>query len=478
LASIRPEPLQIPGQRCDVLNAERDEFFYTNGWQLLEDRGNGPFGYTADQYVWLDGQPIAVRRARFDANYVSASQTEPNCSWGDDGASCGWRFLVNDITGRTVLVLDDNRLISNVNEYHAFGNMNRMTWWAESAHPYGVSQQFLMATPTQPTRKLNLSLKVNFGMFDVEDPYDSVKIFDSANTLKQTMTGYHSSVLSSNWITPLADGQLKVRIGSDPCNAPPGTTVCGTWDYAGATIESVEYRRSQPGAQPWVHRLRLPGQYYDAETGLFENWNRYYDPEHGRYLSMEPLMANPNAIRLRAKEGSTLQPYAYASNNPIGRADFNGAADVPYYLQAPSLGVDLAALARVAAYAGAGAVTAAGAGLTGASIYYTLDIGRTQFPDPGAGVPNPFPDPKAGTIDAPILPGAPSGGVPIPNIRAPAIPDICPLPPPSNDDCRRIAAQCREECVESSIPTRNNGFSFWNCQNACLAEHGCPPGMY
>ncbi|GAA3236395.1 hypothetical protein GCM10020256_55030 [Streptomyces thermocoprophilus] len=34
--------------------------------------------------------------------------------------------------------------------------------------------------------------------------------------------------------------------------------------------------------------LRFPGQYFDAGTGLHHNYLRYYDPEIGRYLSMDP----------------------------------------------------------------------------------------------------------------------------------------------------------------------------------------------
>jgi len=35
--------------------------------------------------------------------------------------------------------------------------------------------------------------------------------------------------------------------------------------------------------------LRAAGQYADEETGLYYNWNRYYNPELGRYITSDPL---------------------------------------------------------------------------------------------------------------------------------------------------------------------------------------------
>jgi len=56
--------------------------------------------------------------------------------------------------------------------------------------------------------------------------------------------------------------------------------------------------------------LRLPGQYFDAETGLHDNVLRSYDPASGRYLEPDPL-------GLRAG----LDPFAYADGNPLVATD-------------------------------------------------------------------------------------------------------------------------------------------------------------
>ena len=57
-----------------------------------------------------------------------------------------------------------------------------------------------------------------------------------------------------------------------------------------------------------TNNLRFAGQYQDAETGLYYNWNRYYDPVAGRYLRIDPI-----------EDGLNL--YAYVENNPVGWID-------------------------------------------------------------------------------------------------------------------------------------------------------------
>ena len=60
-----------------------------------------------------------------------------------------------------------------------------------------------------------------------------------------------------------------------------------------------------------TNNLRFPGQYYDTETGLHYNWNRYYDPETGRYMRIDPV-------------GEGLNLYLYVQNNPLKYIDPRG----------------------------------------------------------------------------------------------------------------------------------------------------------
>ncbi|HCU5785439.1 TPA: RHS repeat protein, partial [Escherichia coli] len=64
--------------------------------------------------------------------------------------------------------------------------------------------------------------------------------------------------------------------------------------------------------------IRLPGQQYDEESGLYYNRHRYYDPLQGRYITQDPI----------GLEGGWNQ-YVYASIHPTYSIDPLGLIDKP-----------------------------------------------------------------------------------------------------------------------------------------------------
>ena len=83
-----------------------------------------------------------------------------------------------------------------------------------------------------------------------------------------------------------------------------GSTVW-TWD-------SGAFGKEAPTGSATVN-LRFPGQYFDSEITLFYNWNRYYNPTTGRYISSDPIGL-----------AGGLSTFGYAGQSPIVSIDPEG----------------------------------------------------------------------------------------------------------------------------------------------------------
>jgi RHS repeat-associated protein len=155
-----------------------------------------------------------------------------------------------------------------------------------------------------------------------------------------------------------------VWIGLRPIAVPEGTARTRFFtrvDYIGRPI----YATNTSGVKQWTAKylpfggvqattgspiaLRFPGQWFQAETGLHQNWMRDYDPTTGRDIQADPL---------GLVDGASV--YGYALQSPERYVDPNGEDAV--------------------AVAIGGAIDAAGAGAAAAGAAIAAAIAIVVYP--------------------------------------------------------------------------------------------------
>ncbi|WP_232537697.1 RHS repeat-associated core domain-containing protein [Cystobacter fuscus] len=305
-----------------------DEFFYMGANQLLVDRESSDVvapvaHYTQDDYVWLEGRPVVLVRGKLSNTWARLADTSADCSRNGEAAACGVYFPVTDHLGKPVLMLDDSGRVSGAVDYEPFGHVNRVGLVAETAHPLNnnsASSQTLGAmeqpTGTSPLANNATSVKMRALFHKVDLTAGQVEVVDAnLGTVLASVSGTGRGRTWSDWVTP-STGRANVRLAWP--GGPANTT------SQGVVLEGYEYQRYQTGAQPFWMPLRFPGQYYDAETDLFENWNRYYDPSIGRYLQPEPILQRPEMLKWYVQGARNLPLYGYAGNNPVNLVDPTG----------------------------------------------------------------------------------------------------------------------------------------------------------
>ena len=107
----------------------------------------------------------------------------------------------------------------------------------------------------------------------------------------------------------------------DAATPTPGESLCRPLPGTGhgwqpgrtATASTTPFGQLASQTGSLTHNLRLPGQYADIKTGLYQNWWRDYDPALGRYLQADPI---------GLAGGANL--YGYVEGNPVSKIDLPG----------------------------------------------------------------------------------------------------------------------------------------------------------
>jgi RHS repeat-associated protein len=140
----------------------------------------------------------------------------------------------------------------------------------------------------------------------------------SASSLLGEYTANNSNITSKEYIylgdTPIAVVQAGniLTVQTDHLDTPRQLTdntkkIVWNWAYSA-------FGENQPTTtNNTVFNLRYPGQYYDAESKLHYNINRYYDPATGRYTQSDPIGLSGG-----------INTYTYVGGNSIKWSDAKG----------------------------------------------------------------------------------------------------------------------------------------------------------
>lgn len=331
-------------------NMAFEYFFYDQAGQLISEQSftglSNSSGTTFDEYIWLAGRPIGSIRSVFDANFVRKADWNPSgggvCPRRNTDGRCGMNSVVTDHLARPVAAFDGNLRLTGVGEYDPFGFINRVQAWSETAHPYSNNQTTTLATGvgrlvTSGSSNQRTVFRARFDFVDANTSLvpcwlgwcatnDRIEVLQGSTVLAE-VKGQSLGAATAPWLTQ--QGTFNIRFVSD-------NTLTGD----GAVYSGYDYDRISVNATRYFPPLRFPGQYYDEESDLHENWNRYYDPLTGRYLSADPLLNSPNYLAAMSNSGLGVAGYAYAANNPLRYVDVDGRTTMIFYMEMGWLYVD------------------------------------------------------------------------------------------------------------------------------------------
>lgn len=309
----------------DALNRRRakttpwgstDEYFYDLGHQLLSDRGTdniggSPVEYPEDDYIWVGGRPVVIIRNRFTPTWGRYQEQYEVCRRNGQDSVCSTHYPVADYLGKPVVVLNSINGTAGIGRYEGFGMVNRRE--ARYATTHNVNS----ATATVMT--INEDMPPDF------DGVARVLINKSAYTGKLGTTTFNGTVQP---LSPFAVDTTRAHVWTTGeyrgSTGWPLTWASTSTSSYGLDIEAYDFKIKQ--AWHWWFWIPLgqPGQYYDEETELYENWNRYYDPLTGQYLQPDPLLQDPKYVATMARKEMSTPTYSYANNNPALFTDPTG----------------------------------------------------------------------------------------------------------------------------------------------------------
>jgi len=250
----------------------------------------------------------------YDANSNRLSQT-----LAGDTIEYDYIFNSNQLSevGGSPLTLDDSgNTLTDGNHVFAYNQRNLLATYNNTATNASATYQYNYA---------NLRTQKSVGGNSHLYHYDleGRRIQHNTNGQSNTTTVFlgwqpiahieHASNGNINTITYLTGDQIGTpRLGTNQNQA-------AVWRWESSAFGTLEPETDVDGnGTSIVIENRFAGQYVDIESGLYYNWNRYYDADMGRYITSDPI----------GLDGG-LNTYSYVENNSLAYIDPLGLSACP-----------------------------------------------------------------------------------------------------------------------------------------------------
>jgi RHS repeat-associated protein len=308
--------------------------------------GDTYFSYSYDANSNLLGLNKDIESRSYEYDQLDRLISDVNLGNNDRIADYGYRYDSNG--NRTEQIIDTDSTLysytagsnqvtdtgSGLVTYDAAGNI---TSTENESHRYSYNQSGRLASYTlngklisnysynaagQRTYKINhrsRKQKENIYIYDLKGNLIGENI--NGKSYRDYIWLDNQPVAQILYDKSLSDITQTTYISTDHLNTPRyGTNelqdIVWRWDSEGfGSFEPVVYGKGKNKGTEI--NLRFPGQYYDSESGLYYNWNRYYDPEMGRYITSDPI----------GLDGG-INTYGYVKSNPMKLFDPNGLATI------------------------------------------------------------------------------------------------------------------------------------------------------
>jgi RHS repeat-associated protein len=283
-------------------------FGYDNAFRIsgITDTGISANTWTLG-YDVLDRLTSAAETATtlgwtYDANGNRLSQTGTNPSTFAPSATSN---LLNSIMGA----------LARTYAYDAAGNTT-----GYSSDSFFYNQRGRMTSATVGSSSTNYIYSALGQMIEKSGPGGSTYLmYDEAGHLLGEYSSGGALIEETVWMgdTPVATLQPNggtvstYYVHTDQLNAPRVVTRPADnaieWRWDTDPFGTVAANTNPAGLGTFIYNLRFQGQYYQAETGLYLNYFRDYDPQTGRYIESDPI----------GLQGGSFSTYAYANGDPI-----------------------------------------------------------------------------------------------------------------------------------------------------------------